>query len=331
MLSSTSILMSNIADARSVVDMAKYMAGRGYRRVWLAENNILDAVSVAGAIVTVTDLEVGTAIVPAFSRSPVLLGMTAATLSRLGGGRPVHLGIGAGGQIAIERWHGVPFEKTVDTVGDTIAILRQVLAGERTDLTGTARRSSGFRLAGQPSYAARIYVGGMGPRMQALAARAADGLILTWLSPRIIEVLARDFGSAVVAADRDRTDVDLVARAYVCVCDDPDAAREHVRRELVEYLLSPPYARYFASVGFADDVAAVRAGYEARDRARSVAGVSDALLDEVLICGRDAADITEPLRAYFDAGADQVMVQPVPAERAGDPARTIAAVADAMS
>ena len=52
--------------------------------------------------------------------------------------------------------------------------------------------------------------------------------------------------------------------------------------------------------------------------------------NEVLICGRDAADIAEQLRAYFDAGANQVMVQPVPSELGGDPARTIAAVADAM-
>ena len=103
-----------------------------------------------------------------------------------------------------------------------------------------------------------------------------------------------------------------------------------MRRELVEYIVSPPYGNYFASVGFDDDVAAVRAGFEARDRARAVAGVSDRLLDEVLICGRSASDIARPLRAYFDAGADHVMVQPVPRERSGDPASTIEAVAEAL-
>ena len=330
MLDRTSILLSNIPDARHVVALAQRMDELGYRRVWLSENCVLDAPSLGGAIAATTALEIGTAIVPVYSRSPALLAMTAATLSRLADGRPMHLGIGAGGQVTVEQWHGVPFEKTVTTVEETVAILRQALAGEKTDFTGTTRRSAGFCLADGPPYSARVHVGGMGPNMQALAARVADGLIVTWLSPRIVTGFAKGFGEAVRAAGRDPADVELIARAYICVCDDPEAAREAVRRELVEYIVSRPYGNYFASVGFDDEVAAVRAGFEARDRARAVAGVSDRLLDEVLICGRSASDITRPLRAYFDEGADHVMVQPVPRERSGDPARTIEAVAEAL-
>jgi alkanesulfonate monooxygenase SsuD/methylene tetrahydromethanopterin reductase-like flavin-dependent oxidoreductase (luciferase family) len=107
----------------------------------------------------------------------------------------------------------------------------------------------------------------MGPNAQALAARVADGLTVTWLSPRIGTGFAKEFGEAVGAAGRDTADVELIARAYLCVCDDPDAAREAVRRELVEYVVSPPYGNYFASVGFDDEVTAVRNGIEARDRA----------------------------------------------------------------
>jgi len=331
MLDHTSVLLSNMADARLIVELAQRMDKLGYARVWLAENRVLDAPSLGGAIAATTGLEVGTAIMPVYSRTPAVLAMTAATISRLGGGRPMHLGIGAGGQVTIERWHGIPFEHSVATVADTIAILRQALAGERTDVDGTTRRSHGFSLAEGPAYAARIHVGGMGPRMLELAAAAADGLIVTWLSPRILTDFKRRFSESVVAAGRAPDDVDLIARAYVCVCDEPDRAREAVRRELVEYLVSPPYGKYFASVGFADEVAAVRAGFEARDRDRAVAGVSDALLDEVLICGRRPEDIADSLRAYFTAGANHLMVQPVPPERDGDPQQTIDAVAAALS
>lgn len=330
MLDRTSVLLANMADAKGVVAMAQRMDELGYRRVWLSENCVLDAASIGGAIAATTSLEIGTAIIPVYSRTPALLAMTAATISRLSDGRPMQLGIGAGGQVTIERWHGVPFEDTVTTVEETVAILRQALAGEKTAFAGTTRRSTGFRLTEGPPHSARIHIGGMGPKMQALAARVADGLIVTWLSPRILTGFAEKFDDAVRAAGRDPADVDLIARAYVCVCDDPDAAREAVRRELVEYVVSPPYGNYFASVGFHDEVAAVRAGFEARDRARAVAGVSDRLLDEVLICGSSASDIERPLRAYFDRGADHVMVQPVPSERHGDPAATIEAVAAAL-
>jgi probable F420-dependent oxidoreductase len=275
-------------------------------------------------------MEIGTAIVPVYSRTPAVLAMTAATLSRLGGGRPMHLGIGAGGQVTVERWHGVPFEHSVTTVAETIAILRQALAGQKTDVSGRTRESHGFSLADGPDYAARIHVGGMGPKMLELAANAADGLIVTWLSARILTDFQKRFAEFVVAGGRRPEEVELIARAYVGVCDDPDAAQEGVRRELVEYLISPPYGKYFASVGFAEEVAAARAGFEARDREKAVAAVSDALLDEVLICGRRPEDVAVRLREYFAAGADHVMVQPVPFERGGDPERTIQAVAAAL-
>ena len=98
MLDRTSILLSNIPDARHVVALARRMDELGYRRVWLSENCVLDAPSLGGAIAATTALEVGTAIVPVYSRSPALLAMTAATLSRLAEGRPMHLGIGAVGR-----------------------------------------------------------------------------------------------------------------------------------------------------------------------------------------------------------------------------------------
>ena len=330
MLDRTSILLSNMPDVQHVLRLARQMDNLGYRRVWLSENSVLDAPSLAGAIAATTSLEVGTAIVPVYSRSPAVLAMTAATLSRLADGRPVHLGIGAGGQTIVERWHGVPFEKTVITVEETVAILRQALAGDKTDFAGATRRSAGFKLADGPPFSARIHIGAMGPKMRALAARVADGLIVTWLSPLIVSSLAKEFAETVRAAGREPSEVEFIARAYVCVSDDPGAGREAVRRELVEYLLSPPYGTYFTSVGFGDEVAAVRAGFEVRDRDRAVAGVSDRMLDEFLICGRTAEDIADPLRAYFEAGADHVMVQPVPRERNGDPGATIEAVAKAL-
>lgn len=331
MLERTSFLLSNSPNARHVLAMGHRLDRWGFGRVWLPENCVLDAFSIGGAIAASTDLEVGTAIVPVYSRTPAVLAMGAATISRLGNGRPMHLGIGAGGQVTVERWHGVPFEKTITTVADTVAILRQALNGEKTDYSGESRHSNGFRLTEGPPYSARIHVGGMGSRMQALAAEVADGLIVTWLSPRVLRGFADSFRMSVDAANRPAGSVELIARAYAVVCDDPAAAREAVRRELVEYLISPPYGRYFTSVGFGAEVEGARAGFEARDRQRAVAAVSDALVDEVLIYGKDAADIAEPLRQYFEAGADHLMIQPVPVERFGDPDRTIDAVGEAFS
>jgi alkanesulfonate monooxygenase SsuD/methylene tetrahydromethanopterin reductase-like flavin-dependent oxidoreductase (luciferase family) len=143
----------------------------------------------------------------------------------------------------------------------------------------------------------------------------------------VLETFSADFTRTVQAAGRERADVTLVARAYVAVTDDVDGTREAVRRELVEYVVSPPYGRYFRSVGFGDEVDAVTTGFTARDRERAVAGVSDRLLDEVLVVGKSADEVTDRLTAYLAAGADDLMVQPVPEARGGDQRRTVAALA----
>lgn len=330
-LSHTSMLLSNIPDVDELLGLANVAADVGFERVWLAETGGLDAAGVGAIIARTTPLEVGTAIIPVYSRSPALMSMMAATISNAGNGRAVHLGIGAGGQVIIERWHGVPFAKPATTTRETIAVLRQALAGERCTLEGTTRTVDGFRLQSGPAPEVRVYVGGMGPVMVDLAAEVADGLIVTWLSPRVLAGFRESFNEAIEKHGRPSSAVRLVARAYVGITDDPAALREEVRKELVEYVVSPAYGRYFASIGFGEEVSAVGEAFAARQRDEAVAAVSDRLLDEVLVVGRNAAEIAPALRAYAAAGADDVMVQPVPVSRGGNPEATVRAVAEAMA
>jgi len=153
---------------------------------------------------------------------------------------------------------------------------------------------------------------------------------MSWLSPRVLTGFRADFSAAVERFGREPSAVRLVARAYVAVTDTVELAREEVRKELVEYLVSPPYAKYFRSVGFEAEVDEVTAQFQARNRAGAVAGVSDRLLDEVLVCGETAADVAPRLKEYLAAGADDLMIQPVPVSRGGNPHRTITATAEAM-
>jgi probable F420-dependent oxidoreductase len=329
-LSSVSVLLSNIPDADELIGLAHAVDESGYQRVWLAETGGLEAGALGGVIAANTSLEVGTAIVPVYSRTPALLAMMASTWSHLGGDRAVHLGVGAGGQVIIERWHGVPFEKPATTTRETIALLRQSLAGDRTQLEGRTRHSDGFSLTTGAAPEVRVYVGGMGPAMVDLAAEVADGLIVTWLSPRVLREFRQSFDASIENHGRESKDVTLVARAYVAITQTPDVARAEVRKELVEYLVSPPYARYFSSVGFEQEVEQVGAAFSARDREGAVSAVSDRLLDEVLLVGTDPHEVGARLREYVDAGADDVMVQPVPTFRGGDPRATITGLADAL-
>ena len=251
----TSVLLANLGSLDRTLAAARDAQAAGIGRVWLAETAGPDALVAAALIASQLDLEVGTAVVPIWTRSPAVLAMAAADVVAAGGGRSFHLGLGAGGQAIVERWHGLDFTGSVERMADTIAILRQALAGGRTGHQGARASSTGFRLTAPPCpELVAIYVGAIGPRMVELAATAADGLILTWAPAR--DVAARREVLAGGAASAGRAEpARLVARVYASVTDaDPAPIRAAVREELVGYVLSPPYARSFAALGWADVV-----------------------------------------------------------------------------
>ena len=84
-------------------------AGRppGSTSLWVAEAYGFDAPTIMGYLAARTErVQIGSAILPIYSRTPALLAQTAAGLDAVSGGRAI-LGLGASGPQVIEGWHGV--------------------------------------------------------------------------------------------------------------------------------------------------------------------------------------------------------------------------------
>jgi len=80
----------------------------GVEYLWSGEAYTADAVSTLGFVAAVTSrAQIGSSILPLYTRTPSVLAMTAVGLDRLSGGRFI-LGIGASGPQVIEGFHGVP-------------------------------------------------------------------------------------------------------------------------------------------------------------------------------------------------------------------------------
>ncbi len=123
-----------MASAREVVELER----AGLDAVWVAEAYSFDAVSMMGWLAARTErLEIGSAIVNIYSRTPTLLAMTAAGLDSVSGGR-ANLGLGASGAQVIEGFHGVPFEKPLQRTREIIEICRAVWRREVIDHHGPA-------------------------------------------------------------------------------------------------------------------------------------------------------------------------------------------------
>jgi F420-dependent oxidoreductase-like protein len=121
-----------IANAESVVGLEK----AGLDVVWVAEAYSYDAVSLMGYLAARTErVEIGSGILPIYSRTPTLTAMSAAGLDALSNGRAI-LGLGASGPQVIEGFHGVPYDKPITRTREIIDICRKVWRRERLEHDG---------------------------------------------------------------------------------------------------------------------------------------------------------------------------------------------------
>ena len=80
-------------------------------------------------------ITIGTSILNCFSRSPAVLAQEFAMLDQISEGRAV-LGLGSSGARVIEHFHGVPFEKPLRRIRESVEIFDLLIAGEKLDYDG---------------------------------------------------------------------------------------------------------------------------------------------------------------------------------------------------
>ena len=95
-----------------------------------------DAISQLGFLAARTSqIELGTGVVPIYTRTPALMAMTAAGLDYVSGGR-FRLGLGTSGPQVVEGFHGVPFDAPLGRTREVVEICRQVWRRERVQYSG---------------------------------------------------------------------------------------------------------------------------------------------------------------------------------------------------
>jgi F420-dependent oxidoreductase-like protein len=102
----------------------------GLDAVWVPEAYGFDSPSLMGYLAAVTNrVEIGSDILPTYTRTPTLIAMTAAGLDALSEGR-FRLGLGASGPRVVEGFHGVRYTAPLARTRETIDICRTVWARE---------------------------------------------------------------------------------------------------------------------------------------------------------------------------------------------------------
>ena len=275
----------SLADLTRLSERAEQL---GYDRVWMPETWGRDAVTTLAAIAERTDeIGIGTSIANVYSRSPALLGQTAATLQELSDGR-FRLGLGPSGPILIAGWHGVDFDRPLRRTREYVEIVRNVLAGEPLEYDGEVFQLSGFRLrSSAPAVTPPLDVAGMGPKSVELAGRFGDGWHAIVMSRAGVADRIGDFERGTDLGDRSRDDQRVMLSLPCCALSDGERARDLVRQHLAFYVggMGTFYRDALARQGYEDVAREISERWANRDRDGAAAAIGEGLLDDLAAAG----------------------------------------------
>ncbi|MEA2461204.1 MAG: hypothetical protein QOH90_1381 [Actinomycetota bacterium] len=277
-------------DVRQSCDVARRAESIGYTDAWSAETAGPDGLAVATALGVVTEtMRIGCAVVPAYTRPPALIAMGALAAQQASGGR-FCLGIGASSPTIVDHWMGIPFERPLQRVTETLRVVKGALAGDKMHLDGDTLRVKGFKLETPPTAPVPIFLAALGPRMMQLAHDEADGIAL---------FLASEEG--VRLAQKAAPGKEVVARLLCCPDEPVEDIRPLARWQLTPYIAVPAYNNFISSQGFEKEAADVARLWGTGDRAAALEAVTDELIDALVLMG-PAEACKERLDSFRDAG-----------------------------
>jgi alkanesulfonate monooxygenase SsuD/methylene tetrahydromethanopterin reductase-like flavin-dependent oxidoreductase (luciferase family) len=282
------------------VDLAGRAESLGYESLWVTHGIGRDSFLVLSSYAVATRrIGLGNGVVPIYPRHPAVMAQEALTLAELSAGR-FRLGIGVSHKATMEAMHGLSLADPLGRMREYVAVLR----GALTD--GVAFEGRHYRVhwrAALPTLppAPPILIAALSTRMLELAGEIADGAVLWLCTPRYIAE------TALPAIERGRRRAgktldgfEIVAAVPLAITEEPGAAQQAFREELVRYLMLPFYRAMLGASGFRDDLA----------RFDRDGGVPDRLTGALGGIGhRKTAQAY--LAAYRDAGVTLPAVRPI--------------------
>ena len=288
--------------------------------VWVAEAYGVDAVSLMGYLAAITErIQIGSSILPIYTRTPSLLAMTAAGVDLLSDGRCI-LGLGASGPQVIEGFHGVPYDAPLGRTREVIEICRKVWRREVVEHDGRyyslplpADQGTGL---GKPlkliTHPVRdripIYLASLGPKNVELTAELADGWMPTLFWPeRASEVWGESLAEGRSKRPADLDPLEVVAGGSVAIGEGLEHLRDRARPNIALYVGGMGardrnfYNQLFRRYGFEAEAELIQDLYLAGRKDEAAAAVPQAFLDATSLIGPESF-VRERIEAYRSAG-----------------------------
>ncbi|MCO5970810.1 LLM class F420-dependent oxidoreductase [Actinoallomurus soli] len=282
---------------KELVRQAKLAEQAGFEALWISDHYHpwLDEQgqspfvwSVIGALSQVTSLPITTAVTcPLVRTPPAIVAQAAATSAVLTDGRFV-LGVGTGEalneHIVESRWP--PAEERQEMLEEAVEVMRELWTGRLVSHHGRHYNVDTARLYTLPDEPPPIYMSGFGDKAATLAGRIADGFVCTMPDRDLLETF-RSAGGAGKPAQ---------GGLKVCWGRDAASARKTAHRLWPNEQLPGEAAQLLPLPRHFEELSQV---------------VTEEMIEENLPCGPDPERHIQAVRAYVDAGYDEVYVNQI--------------------
>ncbi|MFG2209606.1 LLM class flavin-dependent oxidoreductase [Streptomyces sp. NPDC048638] len=293
---------------------------------WVAEAWGSEAPSPLGYLAARTRrILLGSGIIQLGTRTPMAIARAAITLSQISEGRFL-LGLGPSGPQVIEGLHGVPFDRPLTRMRETVEIVRQAATGEKISYSGRefalplpGSEARPMRLSMRAEHPIPVHLATLSPRMLRLTGEIADGWLGTSFVPEGAQSAYFDhLDAGLAAAGRTRGDLDVCQGAEVAFAEDEDALRAMTagrKKELAFSLggMGSATTNYYNSAysrqGWATAAAEIRQRWQSGDREGAAGLVTDEMVLGTTLIGTEDM-VRHRLRVWRDAGVDTVRLYP---------------------
>ena len=312
---SVGILVGTMLGPEIMLELAAKADNLGFDSVWASEDYFYTgAISAAGSLLSSTQhVSVGTGIISGLVRHPAVLAMEISTLARMYPGRFIPgIGLGVPGRL---RQMGLGQESPLTSIRECIHTLRALLSGEVVTMQSPSYKCENIQLHYPTHESIPIYMGAFGPKMLHLSAEIADGTVIGFLTSRnYVKWASEQLMNAKEIAGQSKHHP-LVVFVFFSVGHKSRPTKIAVRRLIAEYLfggITRGLNAKYDAVGIADQLEemATRGGVDVIERE-----MPDRWIEELAVVG-DPEECAEKLSSYFHAGADSVVLMPLPPGRA---------------
>lgn len=324
-----STMLQYSGDPRAAAAHAAALERAGLDTIWVPEAYGFDSPTLMGYLAAKTErVEIGSAILNVYSRTPATLAQTAAGLDNVSQGRAI-LGLGASGPQVVEGWHGLAYTRPVTRTREVVDVVRAALRRETLRYQGRtvvlplpAELGTGLgrplKLLTRPVRPqVPIYVAALGEPGVRGAAQHADGWLPFLFSPEGAQaVWGAALAQGLAERDADLGPLEISAGGLVAIGEDVLPLLDLARPMFALYIGGMGarsknfYNELVRRYGYEADAARVQELYLDGHKRDAAAAVPLELLERCNLVG-PASYVRERIAAFAEAGVTNLQVTPV--------------------